>query len=91
MRDKFYFSLNGRVNLQLKYYLIKLKSQFFCVQKFSFSFSCIDYSFGWMYLLNLYILHLFEILHGANIYLFEIFWKGFDGEHKIFDYFKSVW
>ena len=30
--------------------------------------------------LNLYILHLFEILYGANIHLFEIFCKSFDGK-----------
>ena len=30
--------------------------------------------------LNFHILHLFEILHGANIHLFEIFCKSFDGK-----------
>ena len=38
MQDKFYFSLNGRVNLQLKYYLIKLKSQFFVFKSSVFLF-----------------------------------------------------
>ena len=30
--------------------------------------------------LNFHILHLFEILHGTNIHLFEIFRKSFDGK-----------